>query len=363
MKKLKMLVYGEPGVGKSVFAANFPNAFFITTDGNYGSLIEFGADEKSHKQLYSWEGYLEFMETFDFTKYDTVVIDLMEDLFKWNEIDYVSKKRLEHIGDEGYGKGYILTRDRFFIEISKLLGEDVNVILLMHESIITTKDRRGVEKHSYIPSSRFPDKLLDQIEGRLGFVVRAYFKDMDVDGRLQQARMLSLVPKSNEYGVIRGVDVDTLPGDIELDANEFYRVLDEHKTKLTIKPIVRAATKTNKPVEKTKEKLTLDVTGKSKASNQAVEAKVESEVKVEPEPVVEDKIAAIRARLAKKVEAQEEVVSEEVKVETKTVEANDAPEKVETKKEETVVVDAPTNKVDKMAAIKAKLAAIKAAKQ
>lgn len=357
MKKLKMLVYGEPGVGKSVFAANFPNAFFITTDGNYDGLVEFGAKKESHKQLHSWEGYLEFIETFDFTKYDTVVIDLLEDLFRWNEIEYVSKKRLEHIGDEGYGKGYILTRDRFFIEISKLLGEDVNVILLMHESVITTKDRRGVEKHSYIPSNRFPDKLLDQIEGRLGFVVRAYFKDMEVDGRLQQARMLSLVPKSNEYGVIRGVDVDTLPGDIELHAGEFYRVLDEHKSKLTITPIVRAYTETAKAVEKPKAKITKSETNKSKLNEK------QANVEVNSKPAVEDKITAIRARLAKKVEAVEDTTEDEVKVETKTVEANVAPEKVETKKEETVVVEEPTSKVDKMAAIKAKLAAIKAAKQ
>ena len=37
-KRVKMVLYGEPGVGKSVFAAKAPKPFFICTDGNYAWL-------------------------------------------------------------------------------------------------------------------------------------------------------------------------------------------------------------------------------------------------------------------------------------------------------------------------------------
>ena len=50
-KKIKMLVYGEPGVGKSVFASQFPKPFFLTTDGNYEWLEDFGAKPEANFKL------------------------------------------------------------------------------------------------------------------------------------------------------------------------------------------------------------------------------------------------------------------------------------------------------------------------
>ena len=38
---IKMAIYGEPGVGKSTFAAKAPRPYFITTDGNYEYLEDF----------------------------------------------------------------------------------------------------------------------------------------------------------------------------------------------------------------------------------------------------------------------------------------------------------------------------------
>ena len=69
-KKLKMCLYGEPGTGKSVFACKAPKPFFITTDGNYEWLEDFGAKEEDHLQVYSWT---EAKEAFnrDFSNYET----------------------------------------------------------------------------------------------------------------------------------------------------------------------------------------------------------------------------------------------------------------------------------------------------
>ena len=55
MKHIKMLLYGEPGVGKSVFASKAPRPFFITTDGNYEWLEDFGAKPEDHIQVSSWD--------------------------------------------------------------------------------------------------------------------------------------------------------------------------------------------------------------------------------------------------------------------------------------------------------------------
>ena len=70
-KNIKMIVYGEPGVGKSTFAAGAPRPFFITTDGNYEYLEDFcGMKPEDHQQCFSWA---EMKKAFarDFSNYDT----------------------------------------------------------------------------------------------------------------------------------------------------------------------------------------------------------------------------------------------------------------------------------------------------
>lgn len=230
MKRIKMLLYGEPGVGKSVFASHSPKPFFITTDGNYEWLVDFGADPNAHIQVNSWA---EAKKAFalDFDGYETIVVDLLEDLFKWCEYEYCKKSKIEHISDVGYGKGYDITRNEFFLEISKLLSKDKNIILLTHGITFVTKDRRGVEHTRYAPSNRIPDKVMDMIEGRLRYCLRCYLKvEEQADGTLSKKRYLSLIPKENEFGIIRGVDENTLPQDIDLDFDEFAKYIGLYNT-------------------------------------------------------------------------------------------------------------------------------------
>lgn len=234
MKRIKMMLYGEPGVGKSVFACRMPNPFFITTDGNYEWLEEFGAKEKDHIQVNSWA---EAKKAFDlnFDGYDTIVVDLLEDLFKWCEFEFCEEKKIDHIGDLGYGKGYDITRNEFFIQICKLINKDKNVIFLSHEETRVTKDRRGIEKYYHKPSARIPDKVLDMIEGRLRYVVRCYLKAEDGgDGseKIYKRRYLSLIPKENEYGIVRGINENNLPSDIPLDAHLFLETIGFEKNSL-----------------------------------------------------------------------------------------------------------------------------------
>lgn len=225
MKRIKMLLYGEPGVGKSVFALKAPKPFFVCTDGNYEWLDEFGADPNAHKNVSSWADMKDVLES-DFDGYETVVVDLLEDGFKWCEQEYCVRNKIEHVSDVGYGKAYDATRNEFFITISKLLSMDKHVILICHGITFTTKDRRGVEHTRYAPSSRIPDKVLDMIEGRIRYCLRCYTAaEEEPDGKITKKRFLSLVPKENEFGIIRGVDENAIPHDIPLDFDEFAKAI------------------------------------------------------------------------------------------------------------------------------------------
>ena len=301
-KRIKMVLYGEPGVGKSVFACKAPKPFFICSDGNYAWLEDFGADPDAYVEVSSWD---EAKKAFakDYSEYETIVVDLTEDLFKWCEKEYCTRNKIEHLSDLGYGKGYDATRNEFFIEMCKLISLDKNIIFLMHGLSITVKDRRGVEHTKYVPSSRLPDKVIDMIEGRVRYFLRCYIKDVETeDGKVEKKRFLSLVPKPNEFGIIRGVNENEIPQDIPLDFNEFAKVigLDTKVEKTTVKK------KVEKKVEEPKEPEV-----KEEPDSEVLE---ELEVKEEPKTVEEpikteepakatlsneDKLAAIRAKLAK----------------------------------------------------------------
>lgn len=353
MKKIKMGLYGEPGVGKSVFASKWPKPFFITTDGNYEWLEDFGAKPEDHIQVYSWsEAKKVFEQLKDDTKYETIVVDLTEDLFKWCEAEYCEKAKIDHVSDVGYGKGYDISRNQFFIEICKLFNIDKHILLLMHGITLEVKDRRGVAHTKYVPSNRIPDKVLDMIEGRTRYFLRCYVTNIEnTDGTVSKQRMLSIVPKENEFGILRGIDENKIPQDIPLDFNAFAEVVGLYSPSIYKEEVKTDAVP----------KITKDVKREVKKE---IEKKVntdivkDAEVKVKEEP--KEKVEEIKEKVEEinsvdTTEENKEEIKEKVEVEAK-------PEVKEVKQEpvKNTSTDSNQSKID---AIKAKLAAIKAGKR
>lgn len=350
-KRIKMLVYGEPGVGKSTFASKAPKPFFITTDGNYEWLEDFGAKEEDHKQIFSWEEAKKLFEQ-NFDGYDTIVVDLLEDLFKWCEQEYCKRAKIEHVSDVGYGKGYDISRNEFFLEISKLLGKDKNIILLSHSYDYTTKDRRGVEHSKHMPSNRIPDKVLDMIEGRLRYCLRCYLvAEEQEDGTLLKKRMLSLIPKENEFGICRGIDEATTPHDIPLEWDAFAKAIKYDNTQITgyaAKVIIVDDT----PLEKVKP-VPMEQIEKAVENSNIVNLE-ETKAVQNPEPTSVEEVTE------QTTETTEQVV-EQTEQTTNVTEANPLPfdDVKPTVKEQPVAEPAMSN-ADKLAAIKAKLAQLRA---
>lgn len=281
-----MALYGEPGVGKSVFASKAPKPFFITTDGNYEFLEDFGAKAEDHVQVNSWaEAKKAFSK--DFSNYETVVIDLTEDLFKWCEYEYCRLNGYDHVSDPGFAKGYDITRNDFFINICKVLNLQKNVILIMHGITSSVKDRRGIEHTKYYPTNRIPDKVMDMLEGRVRYFLRAYMKAEDVNGKLVKKRYLSLVPKENEYGILRGIDENAVPSDIPLDFDIFAKTIGL-ETHSSSNNVVKAKTEVKK-VEKVVEVKPEVVENAKQVEEKKEEPKVETKDEVKEEPKVETK--------------------------------------------------------------------------
>lgn len=344
-KTVKMVLYAEPGVGKSTFAANATKPFFICTDGNYEWLDR---PEEDHVEVSSWaqtKKIFSELGTEKYAKYDTIVVDLIEDLFKWVEYEYCIQNKLNHISDIGYAKGYDSTRNEFYIEISKVLGLNKNVILISHGLTKVEKDRRGVENTKYIPSTRIPDKVWDMIEGRVRYFLRAYVKgEEDAEGNMLKKRYLSIVPKENEYGISRGLDESKVPHDIELDWNTFAAVIGLDDKSEPVKP-TPAPKKVEVPKPTTPKVVKEEPT-------KPTPAKVEPKSEVKAEQVTPP---------ASEAEPEAETPEEApVVVEAEPVEES-TPAKAEVVEEKPVAVEAEPKRemtqAEKIAAIKAKFAA------
>lgn len=314
-KRIKMFLYANPGTGKSVFASKFPKPFFICTDGNYEWLTDFGADPNAHKDCHTYSEIKTAIEA-DYSEYETIVLDLAEDAFKWCEQEFCERNRIEHVSDiGGYSKGYTITRNDYFIAISKLLALDKNVIILSHGKTFVEKDRRGVEHTKHSPTDKIPEKVMDSIEGRVRYCLRAYVKDEEhEDGTVTKRRMLSLVPKPNEYGIIRGVDENGIPQDIDLDVDEFLKAVGLTRADIcggTLKPVAEVP-KTRKSTPKQETKVAIEEAPKVEetpivelattieSKNAEAEMEASASVAESAKPMSnEDKIAAIKAKLAK----------------------------------------------------------------
>ena len=132
---IRVGIYGTEGVGKTTFAAKFPGAVFIDTEGS-----------TSHMDVARFERPETLNEVLDQLNYvvghpdeiGTVVIDTMDWLEKLIFRAVCDEKKLQNIEDMGYGKGYVYAKQKLqgLLELLDLvIARGVNVVLVCHSMI------------------------------------------------------------------------------------------------------------------------------------------------------------------------------------------------------------------------------------
>lgn len=131
----KVVIYGPEGIGKSTFAAQFPDPVFIDTEGSTNDM-----DVARLPRPTSWNMLFEAIE---YVKNNpgvckTLVIDTID----WAELLCVehicSQHQKKGIEDFGYGKGYVFTMEefgRFLNRLSDLIDVGINVVLTAHAQL------------------------------------------------------------------------------------------------------------------------------------------------------------------------------------------------------------------------------------
>lgn len=134
-KAQKCCVYGPEGIGKSTFAAKFPDPLFIDTEGSTNHM-----DVARLPRPSSWTMLLSMIKEVKSTPgcCKTLVIDTVD----WAEqlcVNHIcatyDKKGVE---DFGYGKGYVYVKEeigRFLNLLQDVIDAGINVVLTAHAAI------------------------------------------------------------------------------------------------------------------------------------------------------------------------------------------------------------------------------------
>lgn len=131
-KPQKFVVYGPEGIGKSTFAAQFPDPVFIDTEGSTTHM-----DVRRFDAPSSWQMLLD--EVGYVIKNPDVCATLVLDTADWAEklcIDSVLAKYQKHgIEDFNYGKGYVYIMETFgklLDLLTEVIDKGVNVVITAH---------------------------------------------------------------------------------------------------------------------------------------------------------------------------------------------------------------------------------------
>jgi hypothetical protein len=128
----RIVLYGVESVGKTTFAAKFPNPLFLDVEGGTAHL------DVPRAEIGSWNELTQAITECHKLDYQTIVIDSID----WSErlcIEaFLAENKKESIESIPYGKGWIQVAEkmsRFLTSLDGLIDAGKNVVLIGHSQI------------------------------------------------------------------------------------------------------------------------------------------------------------------------------------------------------------------------------------
>lgn len=139
LSDLTVLVYGQTKIGKTTLCSQAEGALFLATEPGLNALDVFQAP------ILSWDDLLiacaEIVEGKH--PFKTVIIDTIDNAYKFCT-DYILKKfKIEHESDLGYGKGYAIVNNEFQRVLTKLAFLPYGLFLISHAKEVEMDSRTG----------------------------------------------------------------------------------------------------------------------------------------------------------------------------------------------------------------------------
>lgn len=129
----RVVLYGVESVGKSTFAAQFPNPLFLDIEQGTSHLDVDRCDISSWKQL------TDSLTEAKATDYQTIVIDSADWAERLCVEDLLATSKKTSVEDFGFGKGWVMVAERMsrmLASIDTLIEAGKNVVLIAHSKIV-----------------------------------------------------------------------------------------------------------------------------------------------------------------------------------------------------------------------------------
>ena len=225
---LTVLVYGQTKIGKSTFCSQADGALFLAAEPGLNALDVFQVP------IQSWDELLGACAEVTEGKHPfrTIIIDTIDNAYKFCT-DYIIKKyKIEHESDLGYGKGYAIVNNEFQRVLTKLAFLPYGLFLISHAKEIEMDSRTG-KYVRVVPT--LPDKARKIVLGMADMVL---FCDLEPttgeDGSQSLRRVIRTKPRLyHEAGDRTG----RLPETIDLDFAKFYEAYGAAPAVNNAKPV------------------------------------------------------------------------------------------------------------------------------
>ncbi len=135
LASIRMLIYGNPKLGKTTFVSGWPNLLLLATEKGYGAL------KLNVQDIESWEHFKEISKELREKKklskqYKTIAIDTIDILANLC-IEYIcGELEIDHISEEKWAKGYDRLKKEFGAEMNKLCMTNYGIIFISHTKIM-----------------------------------------------------------------------------------------------------------------------------------------------------------------------------------------------------------------------------------
>ena len=188
VSKLTMLIYGAPKSGKTTSASQAPGAIFFECEPGLNHLEVFKIP------TYTWDDFLEACNLVAQGNhpFKTIVIDTIDNAFKFCSEHVCKKHGIEYEGDMGHGKGWALVKNEWHRVLTRLASLPYGLILISHAQDKTIETRTG-EFTKTQPS--LPDRARNVVLGLVDMILYAdCIPRKDAAGNVTIERVLRTKP-------------------------------------------------------------------------------------------------------------------------------------------------------------------------